>query len=86
MLGFWTFLVGLVMGFALGALYALLGIRLRRVPVFSMKGWFCVCGIFNGESKEQLEQCRCCARSREWALKNQPQDMTNIAFLGETGK
>ena len=31
---------------------------------FTIKGWFCACGIFNGEEKETLHACRTCGGSR----------------------
>lgn len=29
-----------------------------------LKGWFCWCGIFNGEEKERLNICRTCGVAR----------------------
>jgi hypothetical protein len=29
-----------------------------------LRGWICVCGIFNGEEKERRSACRCCGLAR----------------------
>lgn len=32
-----------------------------------LPGWFCPapeCGVFNGEAKEPLDECRCCGGAR----------------------
>jgi hypothetical protein len=82
-MSYWIFLVGVVLGFGFGAASALYAVNRSSVPTLSLKGWFCMCGIFNGEEKEIQHMCRTCARSREWALKNQPQNLTRIAYLGD---
>ena len=79
---YWTFFARVVLGFGFGAASALYAVNRSSVPTLSLRGWFCTCAIFNGEEKELIHVCRCCGRDREWALKNQPQNLTRIGFIG----
>lgn len=33
----------------------------------TLQGWFCPCGVFNGEAKEKLSHCRTCGGSRAYS-------------------
>ncbi len=37
---------------------------IKSPDMLIIKGWFCKCGIFNGEEKERLNNCRCCSQER----------------------
>lgn len=79
---------GFVLGYAIATAVVLYAVnramkRNSGVPTLSLRGWFCLCGIFNGEEKELRQQCRTCSRSREYALKHQRQNLTRIGYLGD---